>query len=315
MDCLSDANLWKHYSQENNMRTASLLSAGICLLFICCTNAKKADATVNKTSLPGTSSPVISSSETKPVHEGWKFDTLVFDRKIHIDNDTTMDAMKVDVSLVYPASSPSYIRLQDIQQSFARVFTGNRKFSGNITVAFDTIVGNYISSAMQYGKEWQEEGNEFINFSNYEETKTTHVDFVYQDLIILSSAHYSYLGGAHGAYYIKYDNIDLRDGSIIEENKLFNPGYENALAELIQNAVRERNDSPDEDEHIMLLVEIPEIKPSGNFFFSPEGIVYVYNQYEIAPYVQGPVEITVPYYKLHSIINNDYAQIISSIKK
>lgn len=283
-------------------------------MFSFCANNKKTDIPASEDGLLTPASLVISQGDKRPLAEAWNFDTLVFDKRIHIDNDTTKAGMKVGVSFVYPVSSPENIDLRKVQQTFSKIFTNKKNFSGTIKEAFDTIVNNYVSNAIEYGKDWEEEDNEFISFSNFEENTETSVDHVSRYVITVSSGGYSYLGGAHGMYGIGYDNIDLRDGDIIDENKLFNPEYESKLAELIQDVVTERNNSSNEDGHIMLLVEIPEIKSNDNFILSDEGIVYIYNQYEISPYVQGIVEITVPYDKVKPLIKNKYIEVIEDIQ-
>ena len=45
-----------------------------------------------------------------------------------------------------------------------------------------------------------------------------------------------------------------------------------------------------------------EIKPNGNFLLSEEGIVYIFNQYEIAPYAAGVIELTIPWDEVSDIL-------------
>lgn len=248
------------------------------------------------------------------IAEGWRFDTLVFDNRIHIDNDTAKDGMKIEIDFEYPIAVPEGINLQKIQHCFAQIFLGKDDFRGTPHDAFDTIVNNYTFDAVQYGIDWEQEENEFIDFSIFEQTKSVSIEHISKYLVTVSSGHYQFLGGAHGAYFLSYDNIDLRDGSIITEEQLFASDYSEKLDALIQKEVTRRNDSPDEDEHIALLVDTEEIKPNRNFFFSEEGIVYIYNQYEISPYVQGVVEIIVPYDEIKPLINQKYMEIIENIQ-
>ena len=36
------------------------------------------------------------------------------------------------------------------------------------------------------------------------------------------------------------------------------------------------------------------IRPNGNFYFAPEGVVYIFNPYEIGPYSLGETNICIP---------------------
>ena len=43
--------------------------------------------------------------------------------------------------------------------------------------------------------------------------------------------------------------------------------------------------------------------PPENFTFSPKGITFHWDPYEIAPYSEGPIEVTLPYKELGDIWN------------
>jgi len=295
------------------MRKLSLLSVLI-LTVLSCTNKSAGTSTDNGVSISSQGNMEQASEVSATIIDGWKFDTLTVDKKIHMDNDTTKDGMKIHLSFVYPVSAPEGVDLGKIQQTFAGIFSESKDFSGSPQDAFDGIVDNYTSEAVEIAKELQKEGNEFINFSNFEQQKETFVTATSMYQISLSSVYYSYMGGAHGMHNLKCDNVDLRDGSVITEDRLFARGYKDKLAALIQNVVKERNSSADEDTHILLLVDIPEIMPNNNFAFEGDGLVYYYNQYEISPYVQGVVEIKIPYDKVKPLINKQYIEVIDAIR-
>ena len=40
---------------------------------------------------------------------------------------------------------------------------------------------------------------------------------------------------------------------------------------------------------------IREIGPNGNFSVSEDGVTYIYNHYEIAPYAMGIIRVTLPW--------------------
>jgi hypothetical protein len=44
------------------------------------------------------------------------------------------------------------------------------------------------------------------------------------------------------------------------------------------------------------------IEPNGNFVIAPEGMTYIYNRYEIGPYVSGIVRVTVPWEELEGLM-------------
>ena len=43
-----------------------------------------------------------------------------------------------------------------------------------------------------------------------------------------------------------------------------------------------------------------------NFGFSPEGMIFYFNSYDIAPYYFGPTELTIPYSELHDVLKPEF---------
>ena len=56
-----------------------------------------------------------------------------------------------------------------------------------------------------------------------------------------------------------------------------------------------------------------DIAPIGNFYLTPGGITFHYNIYEIAPYVIGPIEVTVGFDKMEAMLRDDY-MIVDELK-
>ena len=93
-------------------------------------------------------------------------------------------------------------------------------------------------------------------------------------------------------------NFDLANGSLITAKGFFKDGYEERLSTLLSShlpeALQEPGDTP------MLFTK--DIRPNGNFRVSETGITYIYNQYEIGPYVLGAVEVTIPWSELKDLL-------------
>lgn len=104
------------------------------------------------------------------------------------------------------------------------------------------------------------------------------------------NASYSeYTGGAHGMDSIVYDVYDMTTGEIISEEDLFAPGFRRGVASLLSDALDAYLAEIDADPQ--MLFSSPE--PNGNFSVSDTHVTWVYNPYEIAPYVMGAIELSV----------------------
>lgn len=287
------------------IKTLASILVFLCVILFSCKNESKS-SDISTTAI-GDTLPIVADGEGT-----WRFDSLSVDKQIHINDDPKKKAMSISVYLSYPVSAPNGVKLDAVQKTIAQLFDSEHK-PATIKNAFDNIVTSYIDDAHNYGKEWEDENNEFIDFSNYEQHTGTSIEYVSAYMITISTAQSSYLGGAHGSYYIKYYNISTQDGNLVTEEDLFKKGYKPQLAQLIQNEVERRNQSANEDQQISLLVEINEIAPNANFYFDKNYIVYVFNQYEIAPYVQGVIEIRIPIKKVKPLINDKYLLMFDAV--
>lgn len=251
------------------------------------------------------------SVDTKTDTLTWKFDSLSYNKRV-----PGKDGMLVDIRFKYPVSAPTDIDLQKVQTAFSRNFAkgiNGINPTNSPQDVYKKVVNEHVEGAKSQAVEFKDIQSEYITLSSFEDFLKNDIENISKYVITVSSASYQYMGGAHGSSHISFDNIDLRNGSIIQESKLFKAGYKIKLATLIQTEVERRNKSKVEDEHIALLVDISEIQPNENFHLSKEGIVYVYNQYEISPYVQGIVEITIPYNKIKPLLNSNYLEVIENI--
>lgn len=109
---------------------------------------------------------------------------------------------------------------------------------------------------------------------------------------------YTYTGGAHGMTSETTLNFDTDNGSLIGETELFLDGYEERLSSLLSLHLPEALQEPGDTAMLFSM----DIRPNGNFRVSETGLTYIYNQYEIGPYVLGAVEVTIPWSELEGLL-------------
>lgn len=108
---------------------------------------------------------------------------------------------------------------------------------------------------------------------------------------------YSYTGGAHGMSDTRTYVFDLKNGDVMEESDFFKEDYMPLLSSLLTSHARDKAENPDN-----MVLFVSEIEPNGNFEVADEGITYIYNPYDIAPYSEGTIRITIPWKELKSIL-------------
>lgn len=119
-----------------------------------------------------------------------------------------------------------------------------------------------------------------------------------------SILHYMYSGGAHGMHYTKYINVDFNKKSVISLNDLVSEKNQAKFKKhLWESYARSR---VDENGKYNGFAEKEKFQISPEFYFNPNGIVFVYPPYELGPYAEGDVEVEVSWFTANDLLNPDY---------
>ena len=125
---------------------------------------------------------------------------------------------------------------------------------------------------------------------------------------------YVFLGGAHGSAVCYPVNIVRSTGRVLAatvdtlKQKALQPILRRGVKEYISKA--ENRKIKDSDLQNMLFVEHGIIPlPATVPVLTPEGLRFVYQQYEIGPYALGMVEFTVPYTDVKSCLTPEAAEL------
>jgi len=108
----------------------------------------------------------------------------------------------------------------------------------------------------------------------------------------------TFTGGAHGSYSESYINVDKATGHVVSLSDICDPAHEKELIDAIVKQIMADNgcttlEQLQEDHAIFLLCDEPMV--ASQFYYGPDGITFVYNEYEIAPYAAGVIKATLPY--------------------
>lgn len=121
-------------------------------------------------------------------------------------------------------------------------------------------------------------------------------EIMYQspELTSVALTSYTNTGGAHGILNISFLNFNSKTGQSLKNNQLFDDveTFKNVAEPYFQEATKEKS---------LLLKHIPFELPA-NIGYTEEGIVLLYNTYEIAPYSDGIIEFAIPYDKVEDYL-------------
>ena len=161
-----------------------------------------------------------------------------------------------------------------------------------------TILTNFNNEYLQFTSDYPEDSEPVWELSI--ETELTYQS---EEIITIAISTYEFKGGAHGNDQIKLLNLDAKTGKVLHLSSIINDidGF-TTLAESQFMASLENNKDHLNIENFFFgkPFQLPE-----NIGFSEEGIILIYNVYEVASYDMGYTEFMIsfeeamPYLKKH----------------
>lgn len=113
-----------------------------------------------------------------------------------------------------------------------------------------------------------------------------------------------YSGGAHGMYFTRYLNVDLENKTLIQLKDLIPEANQEKVKELLwENYKNARLNNQGKYEGS---IEQADLKLSENFYFSQDGVVFVYPPYELGSYAEGEIEVMLSWQEGYHLINEAY---------
>ncbi|MDR0399880.1 MAG: DUF3298 and DUF4163 domain-containing protein [Treponema sp.] len=170
--------------------------------------------------------------------------------------------------------------------------------------------------------EYQEMGEEALNNSllirsaslNWSYTEQFDVLMSSARILVISRNRFFYSGGAHGAYDTVYFVFDRKPAARIRLADILQEEFRPALKQLVNRELRINKELDPGDSLKKAMFFVDEADLSENFFFSPQGIGFHWDPYEIAPYVEGDVEAVVSFAELEPLLNSRGRELIQELR-
>ena len=238
------------------------------------------------------------------------YDSIVMqiDIPLLLENDTTLPHADVNLSFTYPVRFKDGESTERLQQIFKGTFFGSPTFDSMtpedaVDLYLKEYTAKYQSISNMYYEDKSRLDGKIPAWYWYYMNTNNRILFQSDSLLSYAVEYSDYEGGAHGSYRITYTNIDLNDLITLSEEDLFIPNYYKELTSKIVQSLMKEYSVEDADSLLMRgFFNIEDIVPNNNFWLSEKGIHYSYNQYEIAPYAMGVIDVTVPYSELSGIL-------------
>lgn len=157
------------------------------------------------------------------------------------------------------------------------------------------LINTYESYYAEYKKSAVEEFNEKPNkIMNWEANALVKLNYQTDYILNFAVEHYTFTGGAHGYGASQSLIIDAVTGRKLANKYLFT--NIDMVKRIAENKFREKYEIGQGKSLNAegFFFEKDKFSLPENIFFNKNGIVLHYNQYEIAPYAFGPIDIELP---------------------
>ncbi|MGL2988444.1 DUF3298 domain-containing protein [Flavobacterium sp. RSSA_27] len=157
---------------------------------------------------------------------------------------------------------------------------------------YETLVSSFINS---YESAKEEAPDATFGWeANIEGT----IKYQSENIINIEIDHYTFTGGAHGYEGLQSLLFDPKTGKTIPNEALFQNLSE--LKKMVEKKFRIKYQIPLQGNinQTGYLFEDDEFQLPKNIFFTNDGLLFHYNQYEAAAYVEGPKTLFIPYASL-----------------
>ena len=227
--------------------------------------------------------------------------------------DAQEDSLTVSIHIEYPTAIGKTNALNNIQRDLKHRLFGEAYIDMEPQQALDAYVAmlktEYKINNLPLKEDWEKDNRdyEYAPICCEEQVLTGSVMGEVKGILSYCVERYVYTGGAPGSNFRQFVNYNLQTGEQIDEEQLFAENYQEPLTQLLLQYMVEQNDE------IALIQDLQEagynvddIHPNDNFYLAEEGITYVFNPYDIAPYALGETEILIPWSALQNILKPEF---------
>ncbi len=246
-----------------------------------------------------------------------EFDSIQVNETAHLFGDTAKPACNLTLSLAYVSRSSDPKMKDSLNTYFLYACFGEQFMNMTPEEAVRKYTEKYVGDYRKdlepmYLKDEQDKENagEIGAWYSYYKGLESHVQLYTGHLLVYRIDYNEYTGGAHGIYTSSFHNLDLRTLAPVRLDDLFAGEYKEQLTDLLWNQLMADNKvSTRQELEDIGYATTGDLTPTENFYLGSEGITFYYNVYDIAPYVMGPVKITLPYEVIQPLLSDDSIKI------
>lgn len=231
------------------------------------------------------------------------FDTVNVERKVALTKDADSPQCSVKMSIAYAKDSNGKVAKTINNAIQQKLFYAQGMTVKQAAEMFaDKYTAEYVKSlAPLYREDRADTAKHAWYRYTYNVNTETRQGRDGVTLYIINLDYYE--GGAHGVSQQTTINFDTKTGKAMTLADVFVPGYKARLNEALLKALEDKVGAKDVKElHDNDYLYSMDMFAPENFLLGDDGITFIYNIYEIAPYSKGKTELTLDYSDINDLL-------------
>lgn len=233
-----------------------------------------------------------------PQENNLKYELVKYEKQSE-ECDSLRDDNCAKIKIEFPqiSSFENEIVKEKINKSIAELFSQDI-LGGTESADFEILMKGFID-------EYESFTNEFPDaFQSWFMEKTGDVKLNKENIFSIDYLEYSYTGGAHPNTIVQFKNYNLSTGEEIKLDEIISSSMQSELTKIGEAEFRKLKELTTEADlgQAGFWFENNEFYLNDNFLITDSSLVFYYNNYEITAYAFGPTEISIPFSKIKSLV-------------
>ena len=213
------------------------------------------------------------------------------------------DSLKEDICAKIKIGFPQITNFENkavkskINNSIKSLFSMDENFTSD-SIDFNAEMENFIVEFEDFISEFPDA------FQSWFIERTGEVKLNKGNIFSIDFMEYSYTGGAHPNTIVVFKNYNLSNGEEITLDEIISPSKQSDLTRIGETEFRKVKDLDSEADlgKEGFWFENNEFYLNDNFLITDSSLVFYYNNYEITAYSFGPTELSIPFSKIKTLV-------------
>jgi len=228
---------------------------------------------------------MFSSCQTKTEKESnLSFTKYQYSQKVHLFDNDNYPSFNIDLHISLPSDSIAYDELYQVMAN--SYFNSSYQVKSSPQKNLENFSQSFIEEYKGFEEDFIADSTDFGASYNWQMITKNKIIYTNDKILSFAVESFFYSGGAHGNTIKTTYVFDFENKKIIHSNELFKPESCTAIIDLQKTALLK-------DKRNTELIDLEGLHCENNFYLTKDGIYFHYDQYEIASYAEGPIDIFI----------------------